>query len=258
VGGTVEVVSATTLPLTGQVSTQQVQQAIGDRVTNVQDLSLPVFVNGQLPSPVPENPLVIQTNSETRLDIITINEQVIQLQDTDGFRLSVSATDERGVLTRVSTSGAIIVEQQNFITVSGEGFKPDSDAVAWLFSEPRRLGVVRVGSDGKFQDSLQIGSEVPTGQHTTQVNGLTPDGEVRSLNLAVEVVRSVVDVSDSLDPTANSIRSLQTRDGDRDTELWVGILTVAILISVGFGFILGLRRRSEDEESEIETSSATH
>lgn len=182
------VAPGTTLPLTQQVSTQQVQQAIADRQTNVQDLSLPVFVNKELPKPEPENPLVIQTSAETRLDIITVNQQVIQLQDAEGFRISVGATDETGAPTRVSPSGVIIVEQQNFITLSGEGFKPNSDAVAWLFSEPRRLGVVRVSSDGTFQESLQIGEDVPVGEHTTQVNGLTPDGDVRSLNLAVEIL----------------------------------------------------------------------
>jgi len=176
------------LPLVQEVSSQQVLQAVAQKESNVQDLSLPVFVNNELPKPAAENPLVIQTGAETRLDIVTINEQVIQLQDSEGFRISVSATDAEGELTKVNTRGAIVVERENFITVTGEGFKPNSDAVAWLFSEPRRLGVVRVGADGKFEESLQIGDDVPAGEHTTQVNGLTTDGTVRSLNLAVEVI----------------------------------------------------------------------
>ncbi len=199
--------TATTLPLAQQVSTQEVQQAIAGLSSNVQDLSLPVFVNSQLPNPLPENPLVIQTTNESRLDIITVNQQVIQLQDTEGFRLSVSATTESGVLTPVSPSGAIIVEQQNFITVTGAGFKPNSEAVAWLFSEPRRLGVVRTGSDGAFQENLQIGPEVSTGEHTIQVNGLTPEGDVRSLNLAVKVIpQGAMPVLDAL-PTVIGSRS---------------------------------------------------
>jgi len=199
--------TATTLPLAQQVSTQEIQQAIAGLSSNVQDLSLPVFVNSQLPNPLPENPLVIQTTNESRLDIITVNQQVIQLQDTEGFRLSVSATTESGVLTPVSPSGAIIVEQQNFITVTGAGFKPNSEAVAWLFSEPRRLGVVRTGSDGAFQENLQIGPEVSTGEHTIQVNGLTPEGDVRSLNLAVKVIpQGAMPVLDAL-PTVIGSRS---------------------------------------------------
>ena len=218
---------ATTLPLTQQVSTQQVQQAISTKESNVQDLSLPIFVNRELPNPNAANPLVIQTSGETRLDIITVNQQVIQLQDTEGFRLSVSATDESGQLSQVSASGAIIVERQNFITVNGEGFKPNSDAVAWLFSEPRRLGVVRVGRDGTFQESLEIGEEVPAGEHTTQVNGFTTDGQVRSLNLAVEIIDPVanennptgaVSATQSASPSANPRETVQPYSPQNDPE----------------------------------------
>ena len=242
----------TTLPLVQQVSTQQVQQAIADRQTNVQDLSLPVYVNSALPNPEPENPLVIQTSSESRLDIITINDQVVQLQDAEGFRLSVSATDETGELTRVSASGAIIVEQQSFITVSGEGFKPNSDAVAWLFSEPRRLGVVRVGSDGKFQESLQIGSDVAVGRHTTQVNGLTVDGEVRSLNLAVEVVSPKL-ADDKALVTDTTVDPVITSDGatGEGTSYTVGVLVIGVLVGAGAMWFVLVRRRRHDEDNHV-------
>jgi len=188
-------------------------QAIATKQQNVQDVSLPVFVKGELPKPVAENPLVIQTGSDIKLDIVTVNEQVIQLQDTQGFRLSVSATDETGAFTKVSASGAIVVERENLITVNGEGYQPNSDAVAWLFSEPRRLGVVGVDAEGKFQEGLQIGDDVPAGEHTVQVNGLTTDGEMRSLNLAVEVI----------EPTAPSADA--TGDGQPTGALDTGVAT---------------------------------
>jgi hypothetical protein len=181
-------VTATSLPLTREVSPSAVQDAIAGQPSNVQDFSLPVFVNNELPNPQPESPLVIQTGEETRLDIITLNQQVVQLQNSEGFRLSVSSTNSNGQLTRVSSRGAIIVAQGTFITLSGEGFAPNSDAVAWLFSEPRRLGVIRVSNDGTFDADLRVTESIPIGDHTTQINGVTDDGGVRSLNLAVEVV----------------------------------------------------------------------
>ena len=191
---TVAQAPATTLPLAQQVTSQEIQSAVASRESNVQDLSIPIYVDSQLPKAVPEDPLVIQSSNDRQLDVITINEQLIQLQDSTGFRLSVSATDGKGNLTQVNTRGAIVVEHRNFITVTGEGFLPNSDAVAWLFSEPRRLGVVRVRADGSFEESLQISEDVPLGDHTTQVNGLTSSGDVRSLNLAVVIVaKTVVD-----------------------------------------------------------------
>lgn len=52
------------------------------------DLSVPVYVNSELPKAEPENPIVIQTGEQSQLDIITVNEQIVQVQDTEasGFR----------------------------------------------------------------------------------------------------------------------------------------------------------------------------
>jgi hypothetical protein len=246
----VEIVSTTTTlipsPTTarppGQVPTpQQIVEAIARQESNVQDLSVPVYVRSSLPEPEPQTPLVIQTGADALLDVITINEQVIQLQDTRGFRLSVSAIDASGELTKVSRSGAILVQRRSFISVSGEGFKPNSDAVAWLFSQPRRLGVVQVGEDGTFEETLQIGEEIEAGRHTTQVNGITPDGEVRSLNLAVEII----------DPAAASTRS------GRNLTTWLGLALgsgalVVVALAARRRWLLAFgRRRRHDEDHRM-------
>ncbi|MGA0043707.1 MAG: hypothetical protein ACO3II_03855 [Ilumatobacteraceae bacterium] len=226
-----------------------VQGAIAGRDSNVQDFSVPVFVGGQLPKPEPLNPLVIQTDVAAELDIVTINDQVVQLQDTEGFRLSVSATDVAGVLARVNTRGAIVVEHENFLTVTGDGFKPGSDAVVWLFSEPRRLGVVRVVGNGFFEESLQIGSDVPVGGHTTQINGITANNEVRSLNLAVEVTNRTSEpapASVATDTTIDPVIVAAT--GPRNqTSIRTAILLLGVLLGGTFvWFMLAWRRRAEE------------
>ena len=242
------VAPSTTLPLTREVTSREIQEAIDSGNSNVQDLSLPVFVESQLPNPEPGNPLVIQTESAVQLDIITVNDQVVQLQDTDGFRLSVSATDSQGILSRVNTRGAIVVERENSITVTGEGFKPGSDVVAWLFSEPRRLGVIRVAGDGSFEASLPINSDVPQGDHTAQVNGMIPSGDMRSLNLAVEVI-------DAKETSVNPVVTDTTIDplivaasGPRnDTSARVAILVLGLVIGAALMWFLLARRRRRDE-----------
>jgi hypothetical protein len=243
---TVAQAPATTLPLAQQVTSQEIQSAVASRESNVQDLSIPIYVDSQLPKAVPEDPLVIQTSNDRQLDVITINEQLIQLQDSTGFRLSVSATDGKGNLTQVNTRGAIVVEHRNFITVTGEGFLPNSDAVAWLFSEPRRLGVVRVRADGSFEESLQISEDVPVGDHTTQVNGLTPSGDVRSLNLAVEVRERAPVVTDTtIDPV------IVANSGERtSTSIGVALLVLGVILGSALTwFFVLLRRRRREEPS---------
>lgn len=242
---TLAAVSATSLPLARDVTSQQVQQAISGRESNVQDLSLPVYVNNELPRPDAESPLVIQTSAEARLDIITVNQQVIQLQDTEGFRLSVSATDAEENLSPVNARGVIVLEQNSFLTLTGQGFQQYSDIVAWLFSQPQRLGVVRVGVDGTFEESVKVGSAILPGNHTAQINGITADGELRSLNLAVEVVApdapgDIVTVTDTtIDPV---ITSGDGRDGS--TSLAAGMLVLGVLLGAGTMWFLLARRRS--------------
>jgi len=223
---------ATTLPMNQQVSSQQIQQAIAQTESNTQDLSVPVFVDSQLPEPEPENPLVIQTGAETRLDIITINQQAIQLQDTQGFRLTISSTDAKGELAKVNAKGAIMLKRGNFLTVTGDGYKPNSMAVAWLFSQPKRLGVISVGADGVFAANLWVAEDVSSGQHTAQVNGLTIDGQVRSLNLAVEVVDDLDAISNPVDSTRKS-----------DNRLYLQFAIAAVLIGALLYFIAIERRR---------------
>ena len=181
-------VVATSLPLSQQVSSDEVRKAIEARESNLNDLSVPVYVNSELPQAEPENPIVIQTGEQTQLDIITVNEQIVQVQDAQGFRVSVGSLRNDGTFAEVNSRGALLVLPGGVISFSGEGFEPYSEAVAWLFSDPRRLGVMNVDENGRFDAQLTVTAEVPIGAHTTQVNGLTANGQTRSLNLAVEVV----------------------------------------------------------------------
>jgi hypothetical protein len=55
-----------------------------------------------------------------------------------------------------------------------------------MFSEPRYLGQMTVGADGRFAGVSQLG-DLALGEHTVQVNGLSAAGSQRSANLGVEV-----------------------------------------------------------------------
>ena len=242
------VAPSTTLPLTRQVTSREIQEVLDSGKSNLQDLSLPVFVDSQLPNPEPSNPLVIQTDSAARLDIITINNQVIQMQDADGFRLSVSATNSKGELAMANTRGALVVTRSSFITITGEGFKPGSDAVAWLFSDPRRLGVVRVNAEGTFERSLRVGSDVPMGEHTAQVNSITPSGDMRSLNLAVEVIDAKeTSVNPEVADTTIDPLIVAASGPRNDTSARVAILVLGLAIGAALVWFLLARRRRRDE-----------
>lgn len=232
------------------VSTREVLEAINDRPSNLNDLSVPVFVDRQLPRPDSETPIVIQTVSDASLDILTLNNQVVQLQDTRGFRLSVATLRRDGAMNSVTTLGALSLAHGDSIAVSGGGLAPNSDAVLWLFSQPRRLSVVRVGVDGQFTAQSVIGIDVPVGQHTAQINGLTPQGELRSLNLAVNVVSATyTDLveQESSASTSTTIATEPRAEQDGNKSLEALLIAIIIILGTSTGLLLIARRRRDRE-----------
>ena len=104
--------------------------------------------------------------------------------------------------------------------MSGQGFAPGTLVDVWLFSSPTFLGTVLVGADGTFKASLEVASGIPIGEHTLQANGISSDGDTRSLNLGVRVVDADIEL-----PATGVTSTL------RLLSLWVlmtGVITVII------------------------------
>jgi hypothetical protein len=108
----------------------------------------------------------------------------------DKFQLSLSGTcinDEACRIEKRSGGRETIVFNRNGAAfVSGFGFKPGTLVHVWMFSDPKYLGALTVGSDGKFAGSLDLGN-VALGEHTLQANGTSFDGAERSANIGVSV-----------------------------------------------------------------------
>ena len=221
----------------------------------VSDLSQPVLVKDELPKAEPDNPIVVQTGEETSWDVITINRRVVQMRDNGNFRLSVTAVDDTGELTEVNTRGAIVLSHGHYITVSGDGYRPGTEVVAWLFSTPRRLGTLRVAADGSFASRLLVDSTVEFGEHTAQVNGYTAAGDLRSMNLAVEVVdlvrvqpRVTEEVAAEGVRRADSSRGVWGQSWLAIMGLGVGVVAGWLLSEIFHRFALvGARRRRNDD-----------
>ena len=221
----------------------------------VSDLSQPVLIKDELPKAEPENPIVVQTGDETSWDVVTINRRVVQMRDNGNFRLSVTAVDDTGELTEVNTRGAIVVTHGHYLTVSGDGYRPGTEVVAWLFSTPRRLGTLRVTADGSFESRLLVDSTVEFGEHTAQVNGYTAVGDLRSLNLAVEVVdpsriqpRVTEEVAIDSARRADSSRGAWSQSWLAVVGLGVGVVAGWLLSEIFRRYVLvGVRRRRNDD-----------
>jgi hypothetical protein len=214
----------------------EIQGRIDSTSTNVYDLSIPVYVNGQLPNPRAGEPIAIQTGQADPVNVLVINDQVLQLETT-GTSLRVNVLDEEGQLVPVGTNGAIVISLNNTFVVSGSGWQPGTEMVAWMFSTPQRLGVIPVPDDGKYTAELSLPEKIDIGEHTVQVNGLTRDGSLRSVSIEVLYLGS----------TDNSRNQIAGDSQKTNLRMWMfGICAVVIVFS-SYWLILATRRRRRED-----------
>ena len=233
--------TTTTFTTPRVVTTVEIPTTIGSTTTlsapTVSALAEPVYLNGQLPDPQVGEPLAVEKNSLAPIDVVTINQQVVQVDSPDGLRMSISVVKDDGELLPIEPSGKIIVERQQNVYVSGKGFTPETEVVVWLFSTPRRLGLVPVKSDGTFGGKVALDESIEVGDHTVQVNGLDQKGAVRSLNVDLEV-RRPTNVMAPLVPADD-------QNGSGASNLWWYVVVAIVVVTGGFVVVARTRRRRE-------------
>lgn len=88
-------------------------------------------------------------------------------------------------VTRIRAKGQPVAQS------SGDGFKASSPVKFYLLADTY-LGTLTTDETGAYSGSLPIPDGITPGVHTLQVNGVAPDGSVRSLSIGVQVIRSAV------------------------------------------------------------------
>lgn len=185
-----------------RVPTVAVVAAVLNSVITDAHLS-PVIIPGVVDNPGIGQIVFLDGSNEKKVEIVRINGSAIRMSSTDGFTINISTRDKNGQPVKFNSRGGIVVKHGNFISISGQGFAPGTLAKTWLFSSPRELGNLDVGVDGSFAAEFPITDDIHVGDHIAQVDGLSPDGQVRSLSLDVEILPK--DGPAPYDPLANRL-----------------------------------------------------
>jgi len=143
---------------------------------------------------MPKNGWVKVDKGDTSLTITT----------SDGLMIKIGAKVKSSVALRLNTRGMPIFEANDFITIAGGGLKPFTPASTWLFSTPTKMGELQVDGNGSFSEQYAIGDAVPPGDHTAQLNGIAPDGTLRSVEVAVEIVPTAEEAAPVVVPSSTS------------------------------------------------------
>jgi len=191
-----------------------------------------------------------------------LNNQVVTVSDETGFRFAVAAVDEAGNPMPIASDGSLVVQRDNWINIAGNGLQPNSTAVAWVFSEPRRLGTMKVLADGSFRQRFRVPEGLPAGGHTTQVNGIDAQGDVRSFNLAIEVVEPTMTPHQSVQATITSdpvdaMIAVPVQDSMDVDNSSAYVLLAALLLGGALFVVNGMRLKRRDIEYFQRTQHST-
>lgn len=139
---------------------------------------------GQLPDVTPGRVTVTENGNEISTTFRRTGDAAWQLQGSN-FDWKVDVPSLRRSTS--STEGFVTLLLGGRVEASGQGFEPGSMVDVWLFSDPVYIGSLPVADDGTFDGELTVPTNIAPGTHTLQANGLTTDGNLRSMNIGVEV-----------------------------------------------------------------------
>ena len=75
--------------------------------------------------------------------------------------------------------------------ISGTGLQPNTVVEAWVFSQPRYLGTIKVGSNGSFDSTLVLPKDLLPGKHTLQLGTVNSSGRLVTLSMPITIKGSV-------------------------------------------------------------------
>ncbi|WP_129590335.1 hypothetical protein [Cryobacterium aureum] len=111
------------------------------------------------------------------------------------FALTVNGLHKSGAAIGVDANTVLVLETNGSVTVSGEGFAPNTDVEVFMFSTATAVGSALVNSAGTFSKNFAVPTSITAGLHTLQVIGLAPNGSTRVLDLGVRVVDAATSTS---------------------------------------------------------------
>ncbi len=105
-----------------------------------------------------------------------------------GWSLNLANLDASGEPVALGADGQMQVQVDHTVSTQGTGFAPNATVIIYMFSTPIEIGRLTTDSSGAFAGEFYVPSGLELGQHTLQVTGYSPDGQIQSANIPLEMV----------------------------------------------------------------------
>lgn len=137
----------------------------------------------------------------------------------------------------------INVDQGGTIAVEASGFKPGSNVVITLESDPVNLGTFVADSAGRIATNVVVPADFPTGPHTLKLTGTDIAGAVLVLSTGITVASRIQVAPTSATTAAPAATSSGTLPQTGSSATEPALLAGAGLVLLGSVALLAARRR---------------
>jgi hypothetical protein len=124
---------------------------------------------------------------QVKVSVERVNDRlVLTLPNEVVITIGRSGSDSESVM--VADDGVLRMYREEFVDVNMAGLVPGTIYTVFMFSDPVELGRGQADADGAVATIVAVPKDAEYGEHTLQVNGVGPDGEMVSLSLGFEVL----------------------------------------------------------------------
>ena len=124
---------------------------------------------------------------EVDVSVEKVEEMVVISLPNDvavAFGRSTSASEA----TPVAADGSLRMYRDDEVDVVVTGLVPGTIYTVYLFSEPLEVGRGVADANGEVRTSVSIPGDIEFGDHTLQVNGVGPGGEIVTTSMGMQVL----------------------------------------------------------------------
>ena len=107
---------------------------------------------------------------------------------SDEWSIDVVSLGPAGEPVALKPDGTLTVTPGGVLAISGRGFESTAQVRTYLLSGPTTLGALMTDRSGGFEGSLPVSRTLTPGADALQINGFTPDREVRSVTIGIGVL----------------------------------------------------------------------
>jgi uncharacterized repeat protein (TIGR02543 family) len=115
-------------------------------------------------------------------------ENALLLTLPNNVRVRIGRLETSSESVPISADGALRMYRNDTVDVDVAGFVPGTTYTVFMFSDPVELNRGVTNAEGQINQVVAMPKDVEYGDHTLQVVGVGPDGEVVSISLGFEVL----------------------------------------------------------------------